>query len=413
MPRCTRLLRAVLLGSFAALAACNSTPEDAGATNDPVTTAPTPEGARRGAAAQPSNGVRTRDGSTIVVDLGAVPVGQPITLEIPDNALGFNVVVTSEGSGRVGVERIEAPSGVPLVEAFIPKHGLDPIGLGYRGVASLSVPQNDLPEALAVPAGAWKLFVAGEGTNPRVRVRIQTTDDGNFHGGALDLRVHLPTGLRLPGGATVSSAEVAASDPAITERIRLFFEMLDATLGIARGTVSFHAADARFVTADDHATVDELAIAVTKESKATSGVDLVLTNHLLEGDVFGYAPGMPGAASTSGTRLSVIVGALYESDRTPELDAFTWLHELGHFVGLAHTSEKTGTRFDFLDDTGQCTLDRTTGNGGACPDDGNLMGTGPNEGATLVTPAQKAVFLGSPIYRAFTKSEAEARAAGL
>jgi hypothetical protein len=352
-----------------------------------------------------------KSGSALVVDLGVVTVGQPVALDVPDNALGFNVVVTSEGEGQVGIQEIVTPEGKALVTDFTPGGAKFPIGEGFSGVASLSVPQNDRPESLAMPAGKWRLVFAGAGTNPRAKVRIQTSSDGAFHGGRLHLRIHVPEGLRMPGsGGALVSAASAPKNPAMVARVDGFFSLLSSKLGIERGKVTFHDAPAGHRMVESYEALEKASAELTKGQPEEQAVHLLLTNSILGGEALGYSTGIPGAASAMGTTMALVLSAFYDDMDQPEADAFTWLHEIGHFVGLNHTSEADGKAFDLLLDTGECRVDRTTGSAARCPDDGNLMSTGQNDGTASVTRGQKAIYLGSPLYEAFGASAARTRA---
>src|SRR5690606_14238474 len=78
-------------------------------------------------------------------------------------------------------------------------------------------------------------------------------------------------------------------------------------------------------------------------------------------------------------------------------DAWTWLHEVGHFVGLEHTSEEDGVSFDPLADTPECRGRRTP----RCGDTKNLMipGWWPDQTLPEVSPSQRAIFQAAPVYR--------------
>ena len=100
-----------------------------------------------------------------------------------------------------------------------------------------------------------------------------------------------------------------------------------------------------------------------------------------EAGLLGISQGLPGAAGlhghpTSGvTVTSEFVGKVVVLDTGTqisgnELTAATVAHEIGHFLGLFHTTEGDGTNFDPIEDTQECSavdfpLD--------CPDRNNLM----------------------------------------
>ncbi|MBX3192005.1 MAG: hypothetical protein KF819_33755 [Labilithrix sp.] len=349
----------------------------------------------------------TKIGSALIVDLGAVSAGKSVTLDVPSNALGFNVVV--EG-GSVGIARITSPSGAVVHDAHMPKNGSFPTSESIDGAASASVPQSDVTGALPIAPGKWTIAFAGSGAG-KATARVQTTSDGKFHGGALDLVIHVPVGLRMssPSPSHVVDPAKASTDRDIVARVDRFFVALDRAFGIGRGAVSFKAAPAALVRIATDAAITQAA-SVAKDAPDAQALHIVLTNAIGEGegDLLGLSPGIPGAAIRPGTSMSALMVAHYD-DTNVESEALTWLHEMGHFVGLQHTTEYDGSAFDPLSDTPKCT--GGTRNPTRCPDNGNLMFTGSFPAAPILSAAQKAVLRGSPIYRAYADDAAKAAAA--
>ena len=82
-------------------------------------------------------------------------------------------------------------------------------------------------------------------------------------------------------------------------------------------------------------------------------------------------PGVPGIHGQQGTGL--VFSSEYLGGRGgSELVGQVLAHELGHFLGLFHTTEQSGGQTDHLADTPEC-ADISRGNLGACPDYENLM----------------------------------------
>jgi hypothetical protein len=221
-----------------------------------------------------------------------------------------------------------------------------------------------------------------------VRIAVQRTSDGEFHGGELDLHVWMPDGLRVhdPEPLHEVRAAEASSDQSIGKRVDLFFEGLDALFGIARGRVTYHAIDASFLSATSGDA--RAAIAAQAKGDGSPALHVVLTNELAysEGDsILGYSGGIPGSAIASGSVRSSIVVALYDGESAAN-DGLTVLHEMGHFVGLMHAQDYDGT-LDLLADT-------------PAKDPSNLMAPDGPMGAAVVSSSQVRVVRGSAIYRA-------------
>lgn len=349
----------------------------------------------------------TTIGSARIVDLGSVTSGKTVTLDVPANALGFNVVV--EG-GAVGIQKMTSPKGLVVHDAFMPKNGSFPTSEAFEGAASASVPQNDLSGVVPVTPGKWMITFSGSGTG-KATARLQTTSDGKFHGGVLDLVIHVPTGLRMafPSASHIVDAAKASADRDIVARIDRFYVALKRAYDIDRGKVSFEVAPAALVRIGTDAAITQAA-SLPKPLADAQALHIVLTNVLGEGegDLLGLSPGIPGAAISTSSTMSAIMAAHY-SDTDVETEALTWLHEMGHFVGLQHTTELDGTAFDPLSDTPKCT--GGTQNAARCPDNGNIMFTGSFPATPLISNGQKTVLRGSPIYRAYPSDAAKTAAA--
>lgn len=343
------------------------------------------------------------------VDFGTVAAGTSVTLAVPPNALGFNVVVTGDTDDDVGIEKITSPAGEVVLRDHIVAGGTFETSLG-TGIAAASVPQNEMASATSYPVapGAWSIQVSSRTSRPvAVKARIQISGDGTFSGGALGMHVYIPKGLRIedPDTSHVVSAASAPTDRAIDARLGSFYDALAQTLGISRGAVTFHDVDGGFVKISTEGTLAE-GFAVSKGivPDGEQTVHVLLTNDLDFGEgTWGIASGIPGAATRSGTHASGVALAV-TPDTYADIDGLALLHEVGHFLGLNHTTEFVGGFVDPLADTPNCagvidisrpqTLDR-------CPDNDNLMFPTLWVAKVRTSDAQKRIFRGSPAYKAF------------
>ncbi len=353
-----------------------------------------------------------RVGSALVTPLGQASAGKTLTLDVPKNALGFHLVAVSAAGSELGIQRLKSPSGVVVFDEFKPKNGSFTIGESFEGTASVQVPANDLPQTMPLEKGTWSITLGGSGSGT-VEARIQTSDGGAFKGGVLDLHVWIPAGLQMsvPSPLHTVDATRAASDPDISQRVNTFFGLLQASFGIGRGKVSFHAAPAglRMLSTD---ALTSQAARVPSRMEDAQALHLVLSNDLLDGELLGLSPGIPGAPTHMKTSMSAVMAAHYEDGQPTDVttDALTWLHEMGHFVGLQHTTESDGTAFDALGDTPKCPNRKQNT---VCPDQGNLMFTGEIPSPPIVSIGQRTVVRSSPIYRATGGTGALARPAAM
>lgn len=344
---------------------------------------------------------------SIILDLGEIQAGEDVPFEIPAGALGFNVTI--EGTvadfnldAPYGIERIVDPKGKIIHNDFTPNGGTIATSLAeFDTIASVSVPQGEnVAENLA---GTWKLRVGQRGVSAskikvKGTVRVQSSGDGTFHGGKLDLHLHVPDGLNVDG--VKIAGDKADTNASLKQRVDTFFKVTSSLLGIDRGDVVWHAEPSVYAKLDTGEKIID-GFAVSKgTTNGTQSLHVLFTNEISdkgEPIAVGISPGIPGAATIYGRYVSGIIVATQSSDE----DVLTMIHEAGHFFGLNHTTELDGQDADPLSDTPRCTT-ITDGQLQSCPDRKNIMFVaGAIAGPITLSASQKRVYHGSPIYKAF------------
>lgn len=341
-----------------------------------------------------------------VLDLGEVPAKRETPFEVPDGTLGFALVASAQPSTSVVVLR--DPLGA-VVEDGTLVGCTEPTDKLLAGpVHTVQVPaRGRLLGADVLPKGTWSLTLSD---TARVRVVAQRTPDGRFHGGLLDVHVYLPEGLLVDRESTSSGA--------LPSGIRRRLAQLDAfsrkLYGVELGTVTPHAISARFrhIAGTPEASSYDATAALYRETSMIAPSQALHLFFVESSDAYwGHAGGIPGAVLTTGAETSGVALALTpspsaeEDESAAELDASAIAHEIGHFVGLSHTTILPG-RTDCLDDTPTCD-DTTPARRDACPDRSNLMffAGGGRVASTVLSPKQRRVFHGSPLFRAFPTDE--------
>ncbi len=133
----------------------------------------------------------------VVVDLGTVTARVDVPFDIPAGTLGFNVgITTSVSSMSLAVVDIRSPaSAFPLAGSILFNGDHASTTTIFGDVAAAGVPGSNHPDTMpGVQPGTWKASFAGGSGD--AKVRIQTTPDGLFHGGYVDLHVYTIAGAR-------------------------------------------------------------------------------------------------------------------------------------------------------------------------------------------------------------------------
>lgn len=119
------------------------------------------------------------------------------------------------------------------------------------------------------------------------------------------------------------------------------------------------------------------------------------------GQLGGLSSGLPGPPALHGTMASgvVIAARTLGDERANKRLGRLWAHELGHFLGLYHTTENDAVAADPLSDTAFCGAGLTS-NPAACPDADNLMfPTNIVRSPGILSEGQRRVLRTSPLLR--------------
>lgn len=277
------------------------------------------------------------------VELGAFAPGEEVLLEVPEGARSVLIQARGAREGFYAITTVDSPDGART----------DALGRGaWRTSPNPEVgvalwPNTDEPTAPLVPGMyTFRLLSAFPMDEPlHVEAFI------GFGAERLRINAFLPPGL----GFALDHPSVVQFGLAVEQKVGalldLEVEVVPALL--AEGAPVDLEVDAE---AGDYAALSELAAAAPDVG---DGLDVYLMGQVLDaGDrQSGFAGGLPAPVGLRGTRAAVT------AIRTPLLEDFPIAvadlaaHELGHALGLYHTTEPFGDRFDPLSDTPECPIE--------------------------------------------------------
>ncbi len=279
-----------------------------------------------------------------VTDFGTVPLTNGETdwleVEVPPDAISLSIEARTFSAATPGLLAFEGPGG--KIYENEQATGLFLWTPGSEGVFSATLPESDVPAVQLVPGGGtyrFRLFLwGGSASSFDVRAIVENRLGAVADEGAIDLNVFLAPGLSIASPSTDTKLQ------AVLLRVDDIFQQI----GLQLGDVDYYQlADAAYNSVSG----GEFAQLLEESSVASSvRMNVFFVQSSLGGGTLGVAATLPGP-KLNGTGVSGVM-VDYDFDNAAAVGQVT-AHEIGHYLGLYHTTESDGSH-DIILDTAEC-----------------------------------------------------------
>jgi len=332
-----------------------------------------------------------------------------MAIDVPSDIQALQVIVryfdwSFPTSG--GIIDLIAPDGTKVVDNFSYRTANFKGNTYYQDpwinddhVAAVRIPFLGAEYATPLQHGRWQLNLLVQGVHGEVLpkpldVSVHLFTAFDFQDAIQDLNIYIPPGVTIDGEPI--DAATALANPKVMARINQYYVRLQQETGIGRGAVRAFAADARFVTVED-AEIRQSESVTVQAPAGRPAAQVLLTNQIArEAGVIGQAPlfgnwFMPGRQSS----MVAVVARV-----SPEVFAEVTMHEIGHLIGLPHTTEIGGGVYDAYDDTPECNPWPSDATGVfSCPDASYTMFPMTWKVGQRLSPTQRMVYISSGLFQ--------------
>ena len=340
-------------------------------------------------------------------------LSETLSVILPDDAVSVSFSVSGLPGTYYALDELDAPSGAKLIPASWYSSPDNAGGYQVCLPCANRISASSGAHASLVPMSPSVVVEGGEylfrivsfevvmgqiweppefvflGGDVEVSIVIKRSPNGLPATGRLDLNLHF-TGA---GGLNASNAP---NDPRMIEALESFGAIY-AEAGIVVGTVTYRDIDETFSFIDGimgEGADFEAAAALTEG--APSGVNFIFVDEIVDssnplggfGVILGVSGGIPGPIGLQGTPRSAVIVDVTPPEMAGDIPfGITMAHEMGHFLGLFHSSEMPFVNLhDPLEDTAE-------------NDVTNLMFFEASNGGTALSPHQGMVMRSNPWVR--------------
>ena len=254
---------------------------------------------------------------------------------VPEDGVSFLLSIFLGSNYNIKFRSLTDPDGTDILSASSTPNLYEASSgnIGTAGYANVLVPQSP---SFSAKAGTWTFKAY---TNDRVSIALRT---GSTPSAATIVVQPYITGTTWSAGDISAALSVMSgiySANGITLTINDTITISDTQYAEVSGT---------FTNSTTSALVSQ---------GVTEGVNLFFIKDYSDSEYLGNAAGIPGSMGIANSRNGVLISIaahVYGSTLDAQLLGETAAHEMGHQLGLFHTTESGGTVFDILTDTAEC-----------------------------------------------------------
>jgi len=260
---------------------------------------------------------------------------------VPSNGISFLLSIFKDDNASIWFDSLNDPDGIDILSpSSTPNLYNDATGsvrengLSKAGFSNVLVPQSP---SFSPKAGTWTFKAY---TNDRVSLALRTGST--------------PSTSTITIQPYITATTWSAGDISVA---LILMKRIYSNNGI---TLTIN--DTITISDTQYTNVSKTFINSTTSALVshgvTEGVNLFFIEDYTDSESLGNAAGIPGSMGTANSWNGVLISLAAHDVSGSTLDAQllgeTAAHEMGHQLGLFHTTESGGTVFDILTDTAEC-----------------------------------------------------------
>jgi len=256
---------------------------------------------------------------------------------VPSDGVSFILSVFKDNNGSTAFYTLIDPDGTDLLNSSSTPtlSGVSSGSLGAYGYANILVPQSP---SFSVKAGTWSFKAY---SNDRVKLALRSGT--------------APTSATIVVQPYITGTTWAADDLSATLSVMSSIYSANGIILSVNSTITI--SDSQFAAVSGTFTDPTTSALVTQGSTAAVNLFFIEDYSGSWSGILGNAAGIPGSMGIANAWNGVLNSLSAHASGTTldaQLLGETAAHEMGHQLGLFHTTEQSGTEFDIITDTAEC-----------------------------------------------------------